>query len=117
MKNIFFIIIFIATANITFGQQANVDQVKVGDILIIGEPSGDAYQHIKIPKKNFIIKRGGIPNLKALSGVKVVVTDLQTKNDKPIITLARKDGGRFFGSHKTLKAYLSESVDAGELHL
>lgn len=98
-------------------QNDSSDQVKVGDVLVIGKPEGNSYRSIAIPKKNFIIKRGGIANLKSLRHTKVVVTNLQKKNNKLYITFKRKDGARFFGSHKNLKAFVVEGIKNGELIL
>lgn len=98
-------------------QNDSLNQVKVGDVLVIGKPSGNEYRYIKVPEKNFILKRGGIANLKSLRNTKVVVTNLQKKNNNLYIIFKRKDGGRFFGSHKTLKANIVEGIKEGELIL
>ena len=47
------------------GTLGNKD-IDVGTILKIGKPYSYDYRHIHFPRKNFIIKRGSIANLKSV---------------------------------------------------
>ncbi|PKB44033.1 hypothetical protein AX016_2244 [Cellulophaga sp. RHA19] len=90
--------------------------IKVGTELRIGEASSATYQHLILPKKNFIIKRGGLANYKSLKNLTVVVTDINTnKNGNVEVTLKRKNGKRFFNSHPTIKANYNKALEQKEL--
>ena len=97
------------------GQDIKNTSVNIGDTFVIGDPSNSQYKHLKLPRPNFIIKKGGIVNFKSLKNTKVKVVAVRTKNEKSYVTIRRSDGGKFFGSHPTLNAYLEESLEQGEL--
>ncbi len=91
-------------------------EVQVGDIFKIGDSEAPRYEHIKFPRPNFIIKRGGVANYKGLPGNKVVVTSVEEKMDGTLIVkIKRADGGRFFGSHWEVSADLKGALETGEL--
>ncbi len=93
-----------------------VSDVQVGDVFEIGKPQANRYEHIEFPRANFIIKRGGIANYKRAEGKMVVVTAINKKKDGTTeIKIKRKDGGRFFGSHKAVSANFDEALYTGEL--
>lgn len=98
--------------------QNKIDQVAVGDIMVIQEPAGGNYEHIHFPRKNFIIKRGGIADMKRVYGSKVVVSAIITKdNNNTQLTLKRRDGRKFFRYLPSVKADLENALQAGELKL
>lgn len=117
MRKIIFIA-FLAISTIYGQENPGTEQVsaKVGDELILGTPSAQKYQHIRFPKINFIIKKGGIANYKALKGKKVVITSIEnTEKGKKVITIKRKDGLKFFNSITTVRVDLEKAITAGEI--
>ena len=90
-------------------------EIQVNDVLVIEEPSGADFKHIHFPRKNFIIKRGGIANLKSLKGTKVVVDDISYKDGVTLITISRMDGRKFFRAFPTVTAKFESALEAGEL--
>lgn len=95
-------------------QQGQVNSPQIGDKLLLGTPSGSSYSHIDVPRKNFIIKRGGIANTSSLINTAIIVTDI-TYGEKTIITFKRADKRKFFRVYKTLSADLESGIDSGEL--
>lgn len=94
----------------------NANDIKVGSVLIISNPSSTIYKHIDVPKKNFIIKKGGIADYSSLINEKVVVSDLTKKENGDIhVVLKKHNGKRFFNTHTILKANLSKALQAKEL--
>ena len=92
--------------------------VKVGDVFEIGQPETNKYKHIKFPKANFIVKRGGTANYKRVEGQKVVVTSIKEKKDgTTLVKIKRTDGNRFFGSHNVVTADFKQALESGELEL
>lgn len=92
------------------------DMVNVGDELVIGSPSSNDYKFIDIPKKNFIIKKGGIAKMTSIYKNKVTVTKVTwNKNNDAIVTLKRSNGSKFFNAYRTLKADLNGAIVNGEL--
>lgn len=99
-----------------FTPEHELQEIKVNDVLIIQEPSGADFKHIHFPRKNFIIKRGGIANLQSLKGTKVVVEDISyAKDGATLITMRRMDGRRFFRAFPTVTAKFESALEAGEL--
>lgn len=91
-------------------------EVQVGDVFEIGKPESNKYKHIKFPRANFIIKRGGVANYKLAQGETVVVNSVKEKKDGTVVVkIKRKDGGRFFGSHSVVAADIDEALSSGEL--
>ncbi len=113
-KGLLVVIFALFTVHVTSQVSFNYD-VKVGDVFYIGNPAASEYQYLETPRANFIIKKGGIADFKTLLDEKVVVTAMGTKRGKTHVTLKRKDGKKFFGSHSTIKAYLSEAISSKEL--
>ena len=114
-------ILFFAALCFTFhsaitAQERFDDLVKVGDELIIGSPSNGDYEFIDTPRKNFIIKKGGIANMGDLVNNKVTVTKMTfDKDNEPVITLKKSNGSKFFNAYRTLKADLNGAITNGEL--
>ncbi|WP_349352256.1 MULTISPECIES: hypothetical protein [unclassified Flagellimonas] len=116
MRKIILALLFVvATTNIN-AQNANPQDIKVGDVLEIGKPDTPKFKHIDFPRANFIIKKGGIANYKTVVGNKVVVTDIKEKKDGTVVVKIKKtDGKRFFNSHPVVKADLKDALESGEL--
>ncbi|WP_343488106.1 hypothetical protein [Allomuricauda sp. d1] len=91
------------------------DLVKVGDELIIATPVSSDYKYIDVPRKNFIIKRGGIANIKSLKNRKVIVENIENKGGDVEVTFTPADGGKFFNVYKKMNADLNDAIENGEL--
>ena len=91
--------------------------VQVGDILTIEEPSGNEFRYVYFPKKNIIMKRGGIPDMDMVKNLEVEVVSVTYTNNKTLVMLKRTDGGRFFKSIFSVKAEYESALDAGELSI
>lgn len=119
MRNVILVAVFtLLSLNLLAQQQkAGLDNnVKVGTILTISKPSTWDYQHIQFPRRNIIIKRGGIANIKSVYGEEVIVSKIG-KNSKGIVvvTLKRADGRKFFNSFPIVKAKLKSALESKEL--
>ncbi|MGW9684236.1 hypothetical protein [Flagellimonas sp. 2504JD1-5] len=114
MKYLYTFLIAVLMTFSVSGQKNQMDVVAVGDELILGSPTGNRYTHVKVPRKNFIIKRGGLPNMASLKNTAIVVTDV-VYGEKTLITFKRTDGRKFFRVYKTLSANLEGGIDSGEL--
>ncbi|GAA4278102.1 hypothetical protein [Aquimarina mytili] len=97
--------------------QENIKDIVVGDILTVGAPSAMHYKHIYFPKTNFIIKKGGIPNYKALIGNRVIVTGVDKKDGYTKISFKKDDGRKFFNSITIVNANLEEALKEKEILL
>ncbi len=95
--------------------EATTVAVSIGDVYKIGPSETATYKHLDIPKPNIIRKRGGLPNQKDIQGLVVEVTGFKEKDGTTEVTIKPKDGTRFFGSHKWIKADLNAALAAGEL--
>ena len=92
------------------------DTPVIGDQLIVNSPTGQKYNHVKFPKLNFLVKKGKIANYKSVQGSEVVVSDIKTCNKgTKYVVLEKKDGSKFFGYLKTVKANYDASINSGEL--
>ena len=115
MKKLIVVCIF---AFLTLGvsaQDKKID-VKKGDVFKIASPSGQEFKHINFPKKNFIIKRGGIANDKLVYGEEVIVTSVAlTKDGSTEIRLKPKDGGKFYNAIRSVKVDFEDAIQTGEL--
>lgn len=91
-------------------------EVKVGDIFVLGETEGAQYEHLLVPKKNIIIKRGAIADMKQLHGLQVEVAGIAyDSSGNSLVTLRRTDGGKFFRAFSEIKARFEPAVSEGEL--
>lgn len=115
MKKLIVVCIF---AFVTLGvsaQEKNID-VKKGDVFEIASPSGQEFKHINFPKKNFIIKRGGIANDKLVYGEEVIVTSVAlTKDGSAEIRIKPKNGGKFYNALRSVKVDFEDAIRTGEL--
>ncbi len=112
---IFLLAIMFSVLNVT-AQENYVDFVQIGDQLTLAEPSGSSYQHIDVPRKNFIIKRGGIANMATLVNSVVTVTEI-SNDTNPIVTFKRTNGKKFFRVYRTMTADLNGAIASGELKI
>ena len=91
-------------------------EIEVGDILVIGKSDGAQYEHLLFPRKNIIIKRGGIADMKQVAGLEVEVTAYSyDSSGNALVTLKRTDGGKFFRSFREIKARFEPAIQEGEL--
>ncbi|MFK7811192.1 MAG: hypothetical protein AB8B59_01785 [Maribacter sp.] len=97
--------------------QENTNTINQGTILILGSTNAHGYQHIDLPRKNTIIKRGAIADYNNLEGCQVLVTEVHTRSSGTEIVLKRKDGLNFFRFFPTVKANFEKAVVKGELIL
>ena len=113
------------TAVIAFGalsiqaqNTCETPELKAGDILKIASPSNAAYEHINLPRANFIIKRGGIANYKSLINKEIEVTEVKLVEgciSKVDVKLA--DGKKFFNTVSIVSIDLKEALASGEVTL
>ena len=112
MKKALLFVVFAFFA-ISFGQ---AQDVQVGDIYVIEKPSGNEFKHVMFPKRNLIIKRGGIPDMDMVKNLEVEVVGVTyTMDNKTLVTLKRTDGRRFFNALFSVKADLDGALQSGEL--
>jgi hypothetical protein len=111
-----FIGCFFCICSIAYTQQKKQVPIQEGTIFTIAQPVSAEYQHIHFPRKNFIIKRGGIANMKSVFGKKVeVVAYSYTDDGGTKVTLKRTDGKKFFRNFRTVDAHLEDALSSGEL--
>ncbi len=111
-----FIGCFFCLCSFAYAQEKKQVPIKEGTILTIAQPVSAEYQHIHFPRKNFIIKRGGIANMKSVFGKKVeVVAYSYTDKGDTQVTLKRTDGKKFFRNFRTVDAHLEDALSSGEL--
>ena len=115
MKQFLFITCLLVICSLQ-AQENHVNQVQVGDELTLGTPSGAHYKHVDVPRKNFIIKRGGIADMSTLKNLPVTITDI-SYGKTSLVTFKRTDGKKFFRVYRTLTAKFNEAVDSGEVKM
>ncbi|MCM5664086.1 hypothetical protein [Galbibacter mesophilus] len=114
MKNVILAGLFVLCAMGLHAQDATT--VKEGDVFEVASPSGQEFRHINFPKKNFIIKRGGVASDKLVYGEKVVVTKVSTKKDGSTeIQIKPVDGGRFYNAIPSVSVDYEQAMETGEL--
>ncbi|WP_168796353.1 hypothetical protein [Flagellimonas onchidii] len=114
MKLTYFFLIGVVMICSVQAQNNQEIQVQIGDELVLGQPKAASYRHINVPRKNFIIKRGGIANLSSLQNSRVIVTDI-VYGAKTQITFKRTNDRKFFRIYKTFTADLENALNNGEL--
>ena len=94
-------------------QQVSISE---GTVLQLVKPAGD-FEHLQLPRKNIILKQGGIANHHHLDGKVVVVEQVQQLGDQHTVVLKRQDGRRFLRRYKTLTARWPQVLQSGELRM
>ena len=108
--------ILIVLISLVFMPTVQGQEVTIGDEFVISPVQGTSYSHLIFPRKNFIIKRGGIANTKSVKNLRVIVRGISYDSDgNTLVQLHRKDGGRFFRAYKQISARLEKALEAGEL--
>ncbi len=116
MRNNILSCVLVFFVSILMYGQTSTSNFNEGDVFQIGIVNNDNYKHINFPRKNFIIKKGGIVNYKNIKGQKVVVTSVEEKNNgKKIATIKLLDSRRFFNSHKYVTVDIDEALKSKEL--
>ena len=117
-KIILFLGLLFSGFGFAFNGQTQDDLPKIGDVLIINEPTGQTYDHIKFPKLNIIVKRGGLANYKSVYGETVIVKNVMTKKDGKIyVQVESQKGKKFFGFLKTVNADYNKAITSGEMSI
>ncbi|MDC6365445.1 MULTISPECIES: hypothetical protein [Flavobacteriaceae] len=117
MKHLFLTLLFyVCTTSFLQAQENYVDLVQIGDQLTLGTPSGNHYKYISVPRKNFILKRGGIGDISSLVNQKITITNI-SYGKVAKVTFKKTNGGKFFRVYKTFTADFNKAVDAGEIKI
>jgi hypothetical protein len=115
MKKVLLCLMCLVTG-ISLSAQEVRNSVSVGDLMVIQKPKGIDFMHVQFPRRNIIIKQGGIAKMKSLYGQKVLVTEVNGIPDGKIeVVLKLLNGRRFFGYLPSVKADLDMALAAGEL--
>ncbi|MBT8256837.1 MAG: hypothetical protein KJO49_00075 [Bacteroidia bacterium] len=109
-----FALLVIISLNVS-AQQTSQKDFEVGDQVVLEESSNQQYQFVKFPKKNFIMKRGGVANIKGLYHTKLTIVKITESGEW--VHLSKADGSKFFNRYSTIKAHLPKAVEAGELRM
>ncbi|REG87854.1 hypothetical protein [Winogradskyella sediminis] len=92
------------------------NEPKVGDVLTVKIPADQNFNHIEFPRANILIKRGVVTGYKSVNNETVVIDNIETKkNGSTVVTLKKKDGSKFFGILKNVKADYTKAIASGEL--
>lgn len=116
MKKYLVTTVFALIATFSINAQKTIINVKKGDLLEIIKPSSNEFKHINFPKKNFIIKRGGIASDKLVNGEKVVVTKVTKEKDgSTTIIIKPSDGSRFYKAISSVSVAFEKAIESGEI--
>lgn len=118
MKNILvigFLLYFSFQLSGQNSEQTSGEKFSIGDSYYIGQPSGQDFNYIQFPKRNFIVKRGSLPNYKNLIGKEILITGTRVRNGRQEVTIRRTDGIKFFGSYPEVKVDIKNAIQSGEL--
>ncbi|MDA0177741.1 hypothetical protein [Mesoflavibacter profundi] len=114
MKKLLLLLSFLTMSFVVNAQT----EPKVGDVLIVKQPSNQYYNHVDFPKLNILVKRGKIASYKSEFESEVVIQDVKTKsNGDTYVVLSKKDGSKFFGLKTKVKANYNKAIEAGELKI
>lgn len=114
MKNrILFVICIVALGYVSAYSQSTPPQE--GEELQLNLPESGSFEYLDVPRNNFIIKQGGIVNIEQLDRTQVVVAMVRETRNGTQLVLKRKDGNRFFKSHRYLTASWPEVSESNEL--
>ncbi|GGK28373.1 hypothetical protein GCM10007962_23310 [Yeosuana aromativorans] len=91
---------------------------QVGDVLIINKTNANGYKHIFFPNLNIISKRGGLANYNIVEGNHAIIKKVETNKIGDVyVHLVRKNGKKFFGCIKKVRANYTKSLESGELSI
>ena len=115
MKNFLIAILIVFTSLSLSAQEKNIE-VKKGDIYEIITPSGNSYKHINFPRKNIILKKGGVLTNQTVNGKEVIVTKVTKKNNGSTkIKVKPTDGSGFYKVIKSVTIHFEEAIKSGEI--
>lgn len=114
MKNQFFFIICFLLLGIS-GAFSQATPPEEGAELRIELPESGSFEYLDVPRNNFIMKRGGIAGVEQLDHTTVLVDEVRETPKGIQLILKRKDGKRFFKSHRYLTASWPEVAESNEL--
>ncbi|MBT8183863.1 MAG: hypothetical protein KJN76_03415 [Eudoraea sp.] len=115
MKRILFFLICLLLGLQVEAQEGVQDDL-IGNVLIINSPKGSSFNHLHFPRKNFIIKRGGIANFKSVYGNRVKISAVEHLEDGSTkVYLKRTDGRKFFNFLPRVAANLELALENEEL--
>ena len=92
-----------------------INHPAVGETLIISNSSEYGYEHLQLPKANFILKKNGRLDYDQLVGEAVVVHEVKPLKNETLVILKKADGKKFFGSFPLIKANYHAAIKVGEL--
>ena len=95
-----------------FAQTSSVSEGATFELVM---PENGSFDRVAFPRKNFIIKRGGIADMKTVDGSTVVVQSVENKHGQVFLVLARQDGRKFFRHLSVVRAKWPEALEEGEL--
>ncbi|MFZ9002464.1 MAG: hypothetical protein ACO20F_00555 [Robiginitalea sp.] len=114
MKNRFlFVICILALGLVSAYSQTTPPQE--GEELVLKLPESGSFEYLDVPRNNFIMKQGGIVDIDQLDNTTVVVDQVRETRKGTQLVLKRKDGNRFFKSHRYLTASWPEIAESNEL--
>jgi hypothetical protein len=116
MKYLIFVFLFVQQAygQNTFSNRPAV--IRIGDVFKIGDTENSDYKYIKFPKKNFIIKKGGVADYETVIGRKVIITSVKVNRfGKTKVKIRPQDGRRFFTRYLTVGVDFDSAIKSGEL--
>lgn len=91
---------------------------QVGDVLIINKTNANGYKYIFFPKLNFIVKRGGLASYSIVEGNHAVINKVESdENGDTYVYLERRNGQKFFGCLKEVKADFKKALNSGEISI
>ena len=94
---------------------AQTSTVASGEEFELMLPDNGTFEYVDFPRKNFIIKRVGVANMKSVDRNTVVVDRIERDDDQVFAVLRRKDGRKFFRHIREVRAQWPEALDKGEL--
>ncbi|MEJ2162536.1 MAG: hypothetical protein P8X60_04250 [Robiginitalea sp.] len=114
MKVFCYFIIFLFLGSIV-SVNAQTVPLQEGQVMKLILPADGDFNHVLVPRKNFIIKRGGVASMKSLDGNLVVISEIRESSKGTKVVLKRKDGSNFFRSFPTITANWPEATESREL--
>ena len=88
---------------------------EAGEELRLNLPESGSFDHLDVPRNNFIMKQGGIVDMQRLDNAVVVVDRVRETRKGTQLVLKSKDGNRFFKSHRYLTASWPQVAESKEL--